>query len=110
VPCTARELCAVLHAYGVFLDGEELGFLTPMPAELEDVVNVLQTGVRAVLLGRAWWGTATNRPRVVQLNPAERVPADIEILAVEGDESWDRIRPDAAIDFPQLFAPKARGR
>lgn len=110
VPNTVRELCAVLHAYGVYVDGPELAFGSPLPVELEAVVEVLQTGIRAVLLGREWWGTATDKVRVVPLNPAERVPSDITLLAVAGEAKWDRIRPDAAIDFPQLFAPKVRIR
>lgn len=108
IPNTARELCAVLHTYGVFVDGPELAFGSTLPAELESVVEVLQTGIRAVLLGREWWGTASDKVRMVTLNPAERVPDDITLLAVAGEAKWDRIRPDAVIDFPQLFAPALR--
>lgn len=104
-PRTARDLCAVLHAYGVMLEGNDLTFVTPLPFELEDAVQVLHTGVRAVLLGRAWWGTATEKARVVELIPAEPVPDDIALLAVASDERWDRVRPDAVLDFPHLFAP-----
>jgi hypothetical protein len=110
MPHTAKELCARLHAYGLYADGAALVFCTPLPLELEAAVAVLQTGVRAERLGRAWWGSASNKVRMVPLQPAEPVPDDIGLLAVGGDASWDSIRPDAQLDFPRLFEPRTRVR
>jgi hypothetical protein len=44
---------------------------------------------------------------VVELNPAEPIPADITLLTVEGDACWDRIAPDARVDLSGLFADGA---
>jgi len=104
MPANARELCDIVRPYCPAAQGAELSFEIDPPLELDVVLRVLHTGVRAVLTGRRWWGSTGTKPRVVELNPAAPIPAGIELLAVEGDDCWDRIRPDAHIDLPKLFA------
>jgi hypothetical protein len=66
----------------------------------------MQTGVRAILTGRVWWGTSSDRPWVVELNPAEPIPAGVTLLCVEGDQRWERFHPAARLDHPELFASR----
>src|SRR5262245_34424082 len=101
---TARALLALVEPFGPSADGAELVFDADPPGEWVPALMVLHTGLRAVLTGRRWWGSATDRPRVVELNPAAPIPAGIALLAVEGDVRWDRIHPAARIDLPYLFA------
>ena len=85
----------------------ELVFGLDPPRDLEPVLSILHTGVRALLSGRRWWGsTAANgkRPRVVILEPAALIPAGITLLSVEGDQRWDRIDPASRSGSPGLFA------
>lgn len=102
---TARDLFAATLIYRPTIEDGELVFATDPPAELAAALSVLHTGVRAVLTGRGWWGSASDQPRVVELNPAARIPPDISLLCVEGDGGWDRLAPDARTCFPHLFAP-----
>lgn len=104
LPTTARELLDVVRQYGPSAEGPELTFAADPPEELDAALRVLHTGVRAVLTGRRWWGCTSHKPRVIELNPAERIPTGITLLAVEGDACWDRIAPDARLDHPTLFA------
>jgi hypothetical protein len=66
---------------------------------------VLHTGIRALRTERRWWGSTSEKPRVIELNPAAPIPAGITLLSVEGDAVWDRIAPDTRLDVPRLFAP-----
>jgi len=100
---TARGLLSAVQQYGPAVEDGDLTFATDPPPELDAVLRVLHTGVRALLAGRRWWGSTSEKPRVIELNPAEPIPADITLLTVEGDRCWDRIAPDAQIDFPKLF-------
>ncbi|AWM39108.1 hypothetical protein GobsT_26160 [Gemmata obscuriglobus] len=107
---TATELLARVRGYGPAAEGAELVFATDPPPELDVLLRVLHTGIRAVLTGRRWWGSTDGKPRVVELNPSVPIPADVALLAVEGDGVWDRVRPDARIDFPELFAAPETAR
>ena len=102
---TARDLLTHVRRSGPLVEGNELTFVGDPPPELDALLDLLHTGVRALLTGRCWWGSTTAKPRVIELNPAAPIPHGIELLAVEGDARWDRIPPDARIDFPYLFAP-----
>ncbi len=108
---TAHALLAAVQQYGPTVDGDDLAFTADPPAELDALLSVLHTGVRAALTGRRWWGSTTEKPRVIELNPAAPIPAGITLLSVEGDQRWDRIAPDAHLDNSGLFAhAPAKGR
>ena len=102
---TAKGLLERVRAFGPALEGTELVFATDPPPELDVVLCVLHTGVRALLAGKTWWGTTSPKVRVLELNPADPLPAGVALLAVEGDGRWDRLRPDAHLDLPKLFTP-----
>jgi|GEM_PF-2669833 len=102
---TARELLARVLDLAPSVEGGELVFATEVPTELLADLKVLHTGVRALLTGRAWWGSSTDAPvRVRVLNPNEPIPDGIGLVCVEGDARWDRIPPAARCDCPHLFA------
>jgi hypothetical protein len=102
---TARGLLAAVRRYAPGVEDGELLFGVDLPADLESAVEVLQTGIRACLTGRPWWGSsaAPTRARVEPLSPDERLPGWVGMLAVEGDTTWDRIGPVARLDLPGLF-------
>jgi hypothetical protein len=109
-PHTARDLLALVAPFGPTVEGAELVFAGELPLDLELALQVLHTGVRAALVGRAWWGSTTeSKPRVVELCTEAPVPAGIGLLCVEGDRRWDRIAPAARLDLPHLFAPMPLG-
>jgi hypothetical protein len=111
---------AVLSARGLFdlvgpfrpaVEGDELVLAADVPADLEPVVGVLHTGLRAQLAGRRWYGCDGSTGRVYELNPAAPIPSGITLLCVEGDKRWDRVSAGAKIDRPGLFADgKGGGR
>jgi hypothetical protein len=105
---TALGLLAAVRPHMPVVEDGDLVFGSDLPADLEPVVEVLQTGIRACLTGRPWWGSSVApshpRPRVERLNPGEPLPTWVGLLAVEGDQTWDRIRPAAKLDFRGLFA------
>jgi hypothetical protein len=105
---TARELLDLVGPFGPTVADGELVLEADPPPDLDAALCVLHTGVRAALTGRRWWGCASAKPRVVELSPAAPVPADIELLAVEGDDRWDRVHPDARLDHKEPFAPAPR--
>lgn len=102
-PTTARTLAVLVESLGPFVEGGELVFANEPPPELDSALAVLHTGVRAVLTGQRWWGGASDKPRVVELNPAAPIPAGITLLAVEGDRRWDRMDPAARTELAYLF-------
>jgi len=104
-PTTACDLLAELVVLGPAVEGDDLTFA----ADLDAVLRVLHTGVRAVLAGRRWYGCDGDTGRVVELNPAAPVPDGVTLLAVEGDECWDRIDPAARTDHPDVFVPARAG-
>lgn len=105
---TARELLARVLYLAPSVEGGELVFAAEVPTELLADLKVLHTGVRAVLVGRVWWGSSTDAPvRVRVLNPHEPIPDGIGLVCVEGDARWDRIPPAARCDCPHLFAEPA---
>ena len=108
VPTTAAGLLALVEPFGPAVEGGALAFDLDPPADLLPALRVLHTGIRAALTGRHWYGcgdtrkTAAPRP----LNPSAPIPPGITLLAVEGDERWDRIHPAAPLDMPRLFTPE----
>jgi hypothetical protein len=108
-PTTASALLARLRPCGPAAEAGELVFDTDPPPDLVPLLNVLHNGVRAAVAGKKWFGCGSTRQTAAarELDPARPVPDGITLLAVEGDGRWDRIRPDARIDLPALFAPPA---
>jgi hypothetical protein len=102
-PDTARTLLDALAACGPAAEGEELILVSAPAAELEPLLHVLHTGVRALLTGRRWYGCDGSTGRSYELNPCAPIPAGVLLLSVEGDGRWDRIHPSARIDLPSLF-------
>lgn len=106
-PTTAAGLLALVGSLGPSVENAALVFALDPPAEQLPALRVLHTGIRAGLTGRRWYGcgdtskTAGPRP----LNRSAPIPAGITLLAVEGDQRWDRIHPAARLDLPRLFAP-----
>ena len=104
-PTSAAELSAVVLAYRPTMEVGALAFVVEPPPELERLLRVLHTGVRAALTGRPWYGCGSDRKTAAprQLDPAAPIPAGVTLLAVEGDRRWDRIDPGARLALPDLF-------
>lgn len=121
---TVHHLLADLRAARVRLEvcGERLNWLVEgdtLSEELLQRMQILQTGLRAVLTGKRWFGVDVRTGRACGPHPARghgllafgaldptcKLPAIVGLLAVEGDVSWDRLSPLARLDFPALFAP-----
>jgi hypothetical protein len=103
-PSTAIRVLDLAKPFGPAVEGQELVFDREPPPDLLAALNVLHTGVRALLAGRKWFGCNTNTGRVVELAPALPIPAVVSLLAVEGDSQWDRVRSATRLELPQLFA------
>jgi hypothetical protein len=103
---TACGLLDLIMPFEPAIEGAELVFATDPPANLEQLLMVLHTGIRAVLGSRRWFGCggerATAAPRA--LNPAAPIPPGITLLCVEGDQRWDRIHPAAQLDHSEYCA------
>jgi len=100
---TARGLLTVSRPFGPAVDRGELIFTADPPAELVPVLEVLHTGVRAVLAGKRWYGCDGETGRVRELNPAAPIPEGVTLLCSEGDSVWDRIGTATRLDLPSLF-------
>ena len=123
---TARTLCAVqllalLRPYDPIVEGAELVFASDPPEDLWPMAAILQTGLRAALTNRRWFGIDTdgrgcgphpdrgNGPLAFgALDTAKPIPRAVRLLTVEGEPRWDRIRTVAYLDFAELFIPKKR--
>jgi hypothetical protein len=103
---TAAGLLIALERDGnlprVVPDG--IRFDRPPPAELLTTIRVLQTGIRAALTGRMWFGLSSDTGWAQALNPAELIPGWVSCLAVQGDAKWDRIPEPGVLELPKLFA------
>jgi hypothetical protein len=102
-PLTARGLLELTEPFGPAVEDGELVFDSDPPIELEALLPVLHTGVRALLSGRRWYGERSDKPGLTVLNPARPIPGGITLLCVEEDGQWDRIHRNAWVDFPHLF-------
>ncbi len=107
IPTTAAGLLALVAEVGPTVEGGALAFDLDPPDDLLPLLRVLHTGIRAALTGRGWYGCGTDRKSAAAklLDQRAPIPPDVWLLAVEGDERWDRIRPAARLDLPRLFAP-----
>lgn len=104
---TARGLLAAVGPFGPAVEDGDLVFAAEPPGDLIPILEVLQTGVRALLTGRRWYGCDGRTGRVVELNADSPIPGNLILLCAEGDRCWDRISPGARIDLPAVFAPVA---
>ncbi|QEL15622.1 hypothetical protein [Limnoglobus roseus] len=111
---TARELLTELTKAQCLpsVEGEELVFSIAPPDELAAAVRVLQTGLRAVLTGKRWFGLSANgrgagRPDGT-LNPAGLLPRSARLATVEGDSQWDRLPLPVDKVTARLFTPEAK--
>jgi hypothetical protein len=104
-PMTAQALLARVTPYRPAVRGDELVFAADVPADLDPAVEALQTGLRAALTGRRWYGIADATGRGAELDPGAPLPVGTTLLCVEGDGCWDRIKRAARRDLPGLFTP-----
>ena len=81
------------------------------PDELEGYVELLQSGLRAKLASRRWFGIDANGRGVGPhvdgaLDFRLPLPSATHCLTVEGDvgAGWDVIDPRAKLDLPDAFA------
>lgn len=103
---TATALLESLAPYRPTVEVDELVVQGNPPAWLLARLEILHTGVRAILSGRKWqgWTAATSdRPCVVDLDPAKPIPPSVTLLRVEGDSRWDRVPASARTSSPEVF-------
>ena len=110
---TAMKLLDALMVAGCnpALDGHDVTFDREPPAELDRYLDVLLTGVRALLMGRRWCGIDCATGRFLgsrgALAPAVKLPRNVGLLIVEAPgERWDRLSPWAVDELPECFEPK----
>ncbi len=104
---TATALLAALRDAGCEpeADGAELVFAADPPDALAVRLEVLHTGVLALLAGKRWYGCDPATGRTVVLDPAAPIPSAVGLLIVEGAAVWERLHPVARLDLPDLFSP-----
>ena len=114
---TASKLHNLLISAGVVMDVHEgnLRVSKNVPANLRPKLAILQTGIRAILTGSAWYGfrsaTASWRDGLDNpLDPKKPLPIGIDRLCVEGDSSWDCLPASLIADHSTLWqaAKKAK--
>ena len=120
---TAAKLLDALTVAGCApaLDGPDVTFDRDPPPELDRYLDVLLTGVRALLVGKRWYGIDCATGRAVGpfpirthgplafgcLDPAAKLPRNAGLLIVEARaERWDRLSPWAADELPECFDPQ----
>lgn len=109
-------LLTLLRPYDPTAEGAELVFDLDPPEDLWQMAVILQTGLRAVLTNRRWFGIDSDGhscgPHPSRgdgplafgaLDTAKPIPQQVRLLTVEGEQGWDRIRPASYLDFRQLF-------
>ncbi len=112
---TAAELPDALAVAGCAptIDGPAVVFDADPPAELARDLDVLPTGVRALLLGKRWYGIDCATGRFLgtrgALNPAAKLPRNVGLLVVEAQaERRDRLSPWVLDELPDRFLPELR--
>ena len=104
------------------LDGPDVVFDTDPPPGLDRDLDVLLTGVRALLMGKRWYRIDCATGRTVGpyplrthgplafgcLDPAAKLPRNVGLLTIENGkaERWDRLPPFAVDDLPDCFDPQ----
>lgn len=106
---TAAELLAQLREVGCVPEMEdgELAFTADPPDTLAGPLEVLRTGVVALLTGRTWWGCDSDTGRSLPLDPRHRIPRHVTLLSLGGESGWERLHPLAFLDLPELFIAPA---
>ena len=103
-PHTAAELLAELERsqQTPSVDGRTL----VLPPHLSDMhhrsLQVLHTGVRAILSNRPWYGCSCATGWSMPLSPEQLIPGWIGLLCVAGDTDWHRIphlTPDERLHY-----------
>jgi hypothetical protein len=115
---TVSEIMAQLSAtYELSIVDDALELNDDVPAELARYAALLQTGIRAKLTGRRWFGiNAAGRgvgPGVDGALDFHRLlPLETELLCVEGDlqGGWDRIGEKAKRQLADAFEPMTETR
>jgi hypothetical protein len=102
---TASELLAALREIGCDPDTDagELVLAADPPDALAVRLEVLRTGVLAVLAGKRWYGCDPATGRTAALDPTGLIPPAVGLLAVGGSNVWERLHPVARLDLPELF-------
>ena len=101
---TARELLDALTPYRPAVEDGDLVYDDGVPPGLLAVLQPLNTGIRALLANRPWWGVCPDlSPRPFVLNPNMRLPAGVKLACAEGDAGWDRMPSAALHEMPHLF-------
>jgi hypothetical protein len=103
---TAAALLGALAPYRPTVEGDELVVEFDPPAGLLAQLEILHTGVRAILSGRKWEGRTDfmdDRLAVEDLDPAKPIPNRVTHLRVEGDSRWDRVPAKARTGVPGLI-------
>ena len=109
---TAHDLLNALRfaRCGPSVDGNELVLAAPAPPALVDAVELLQSGIRAAITGRRWFGIRSDGNGVGDayglLNPRELLPIDVAMLTVEGAGPWDKLPARISERMPKLFASR----
>jgi hypothetical protein len=105
---TAKSLLADLATYSPFVDGNDLAFVMDPGDELITLAVILQSGIRAVLAHKLWFGCDETGLAFV-LRPELPIPAGVALLCCEGDSSWDRIAYGARAKHPEMFSKGVTG-
>ena len=113
---SAVQLVGLLQPYGPSVESAELVFASDPPDDLWQMAAILQTGLRAVLTNRRWFGidadghtcgpypSRGHGPLTFgALDTAKPVPRTACLLTVEGEPGWDRVRPASLINYHRLF-------
>lgn len=120
---TAAKLLDAFTAVGLrpVIKGPDVVFLADPPDELARHLDVLLTGVRALLMGKRWHGIDARTGRSCgpfparafgplafgALDTAAKLPRNVGLLTVEAcGEKWDRLPPRAVDNYPELFTPE----
>ena len=110
---TAAKLLGLLTQAGCVPScrGFHLEFAEDVPAKLEGYVELLQSGLRAMLTGRRWFGIDPAGHGVGPFTDGaldfhQPLPATTRCLSVEGEygAGWDVIDPLAKHELPDAFA------
>jgi len=115
---TVADLLALLTKAGCAptVRGSLLELADDPPEELVAYIELLQSGVRAVLTSRRWFGIDASGRGVGPLVDGALdfrlpLPSETHCLTVEGDRDagWDVIHPRAKIGLPDAFTgPRQR--
>ncbi|MBN9523046.1 hypothetical protein J0H58_31790 [bacterium] len=104
---TAVTLLEAIASYRPTVEAGDLVVESDPPPGLLARLEILHTGVRAILSGRKWQGGAYStgdRPAIVDLDPAKPIPPGVTLLRVKGDSRWDRVPAGARVGAPELFS------